>query len=128
MRKLAHIAEHMDFCNLCDNVRGRWIHLEHKWIHKPVRCPGQAWGFCSEDCHSAKICANAVTVLVWAEDAKVSYNKTLSGEKENTLTCAVPSKSFDKSSEGDCIALALQLGDLPVIVIMEHRATCFIHR
>ena len=92
-------------CNRCGEVG-----------HKMVRRPGQMCSICGGKGHSAKICANVVTVFTCEADASGSDSDgVLSGEEKNDFFCDIPGKFFDEPAKWDRNALAWQMGNLPVI-------------
>ena len=86
--------------------------------HKSVRCPDQICGVWCGKGHSAKVCANVVTVLA-CENTKSSNDESdaaISGEEEEAFICDTSGEYNDEwIDEGGCSALAWQVGDLTVI-------------
>ena len=83
--------------------------------HKTVRCPGQVCSVCGGKGHSAKTCANVVTVFACEADASGSDSDgVLSGEEQDAFVCDSPGKLFDEPCKWSTNALAWQMGDLPV--------------
>ena len=104
-------------CNRCGEVG-----------HRTVRCPGQVCSVCGGKGHSAKICANVVTVFACEADASGSDSDgVLSGEEQDAFVCDAPGKFFDEPGKWVTNALAWQMGDLPVISTMVHHVTCHTH-
>ena len=65
--------------------------------------------------HSAKLCANVVTVYACeAATSDSDGDKVISGEEQDAFVCDEPGKGFDKSGKMSCSALAWQIRDLPV--------------
>ena len=93
--------------------------------HKTVRCPGQVCSVCGGKGHSAKICADVVTVFACEADASGSDSDgVLSGEEQGAFVYDAPSKFFDEPGKWGTNALAWQMGDLPVIC--DNNASCHI--
>ena len=64
--------------------------------HKTVRCPGQVCSVYGGKGHSAKLCANVVTVFACEDDANGSDSDgVLSGEEQDAFVCDAPGKIFD---------------------------------
>ena len=86
--------------------------------HESVRYPDQICGGCGGKGHSVEVCANAVTVLA-RENTKSSNDESdaaISGEEEEAFVCDMSGECNDESNdEGECSALAWQVGDLTVI-------------
>ena len=71
---------------------------------------------CGEKDHSAKICANVVTIFACGVDASGSGGDKLpSGEEQEAFVCDAPGKFCDESSEGGDGAHSWQIWDLPVM-------------
>ena len=88
-----------------------------------MRCPGQACSVYGGKGHSAKICANVVTVFACEADASGSdSNGVLSGEVPDAFVCDAPGKFFDEPGKWGTNALAWQMEDLPVIC--DNGASC----
>ena len=65
--------------------------------HKTVRCPEQVCSVCGGKGHSAKICANVVTVFACEADGSGSDSDgVLSGEKQDAFVCDALGKFFDE--------------------------------
>ena len=80
-------------------------------------------GVCGGKGHSAKICANVVTVFACEADASGSDSDgVLSGEEQDAFVCDAPGKFFDEPSKWGTNALAWQMGGLPVIC--DNSASC----
>ena len=65
--------------------------------HKTVRCPGQVCSVCDEKGHSAKICANVVTVFACEADASDSNSDGVLAEKSRAPSSAIHQASFSTS-------------------------------
>ena len=93
--------------------------------HKTVRFSGQVCSVCGGKGHSAKICANVVTVFACEADTSGSDSDgVLSGEEQDAFVCDALGKSFDEPGKRGRNALAWQMGDLPVIY--DNGASCHI--
>ena len=69
--------------------------------HKTVRCPGQVCSVYDGKCHSAKTCANVVTVFACEADASGSdSDKVLSKEEQDAFVCDAPGTVFDEPVYG----------------------------
>ena len=80
-----------------------------------MRCPGKVCNACGGN-GSVTICTYLVTVFACEHNGSVGDDdKTFSGKNQEALVCNAPGKSFDKSDEGGCNALAWQIKDLPVV-------------
>ena len=101
---------------------------------KTVRCSGQMCSVRGGKGHSAKICANVVTVFACEADASGndSYG-VLSRKEQDAFSCDAPGKCFDEPGKWGTDALAWQMGDLPVICDngtschMSHSSTAMIN-
>ena len=86
-------------------------------------CPGQVCSVCGGKGHSAKICANVVTVFACEAEASGSDSDgVLSGEEQDAFVCDAAGKFFDEPGKWGTNALAWHMGDLPVIC--DNGASC----
>ena len=89
------------------------------------RCdaPDRCVSVCGGKGHSAKNCANVVTVFACEADASGSdSNGVLSGGEQDTFVCDAPGKFSDEPGKWGTNALVWQMGDVPVIC--DNGASC----